>query len=366
MRAYYKPTENSTLKNYHFRDMRQGPEETFTAFCSRVALEAGHCTFKCNNDNCTAEETATRDQIVIGTRYQNIREEALLKSWDLPTLRSEGMKMESAMKGGNEIGGEDINRLGKYSHKNNKNRSAATKPKTRNIACYRCGEKFTNLQHHQRTCKGLNNTCSNCSKLGHLPHVCKSKPAAVKTVETCAAQDNEDTGDEDTYNINLFVINSSRRSPKPKLRSAVKNRHDFSAQVIINTSLDRVLADTGAKVSVCGTVEAKKWGILDKLIPSAKKIHPYKVNPFPYTVRHAVLCHLAKESSQSYGTSFLDHVNRSFLVLHLFSLVSSSLARHQTPSNRSTLSVSKLMPHLKRIYNRQCLNFRRISRDLRN
>ena len=71
MRAYYKPTENSTLKNFHFRDIRQGPEETFTAFCSR---EAGHCSFKCAHATCTAEETATRDQIVIGTQYQNIRE----------------------------------------------------------------------------------------------------------------------------------------------------------------------------------------------------------------------------------------------------------------------------------------------------
>ena len=93
----------------------------FSAFCSRVALEASHCSYKCAKDDCSAEETATRDQIVSGTRYQNIREEALLKSCDLATLRSEGMKMESAMKGGCEIGGEgDVNRIGKYSYKNTK------------------------------------------------------------------------------------------------------------------------------------------------------------------------------------------------------------------------------------------------------
>ena len=98
MREYYKPTESSTLKNFHFRDLHQGPQETFTAFCSRVALEASHCSFKCANADCTAEETAARDQIIIGTHHQNIREEALLKSWDLATLRTERMKIESATK----------------------------------------------------------------------------------------------------------------------------------------------------------------------------------------------------------------------------------------------------------------------------
>ena len=40
MRDFYKPTENSTLKHFHFRDLHQGPQETFTAFCSRVALDS--------------------------------------------------------------------------------------------------------------------------------------------------------------------------------------------------------------------------------------------------------------------------------------------------------------------------------------
>ena len=60
MREYYKPTDNSTLKNFKFRDLQQTQTETFTAFCNRVALEAGHCTFKCDHNDCTAEETATR------------------------------------------------------------------------------------------------------------------------------------------------------------------------------------------------------------------------------------------------------------------------------------------------------------------
>jgi hypothetical protein len=35
-------------------------------------------------------------------------------SWDLATLRREGMRMESALRGGAEITGESVNRLGKF------------------------------------------------------------------------------------------------------------------------------------------------------------------------------------------------------------------------------------------------------------
>ena len=100
MQTYYKPTENPTLANVHFRKLQQETEETFTAFCNRVEKEAVHCYFKCANDNCTA------DTIAIRTNCHNIREESLLKSWDLQQLCTEGMRMESALRGGTEIRGD--------------------------------------------------------------------------------------------------------------------------------------------------------------------------------------------------------------------------------------------------------------------
>ena len=97
-----------------------GQSETFSSFCNRLTKEAIHCYFKCESATCTADQTATRDQIIIGTNQNKIREEALLKSWDLPTLRKEGMKIESACKGGAEISVESLNRVGIYSFKNMK------------------------------------------------------------------------------------------------------------------------------------------------------------------------------------------------------------------------------------------------------
>ena len=51
--------------------------------------------------------TAVRDQIVIGKDNSKVREEVLKFSWDLATLRREGMKIESAVRGG---GGRRDNR----------------------------------------------------------------------------------------------------------------------------------------------------------------------------------------------------------------------------------------------------------------
>ena len=77
------------------------------------------------------------DQIIIGVASEQIREEALKKSWSLNDLRKEGMHMESAAKGASEIAGEgsSINRVGRYSMKGIKNNTAST----RKVNCYFCG-----------------------------------------------------------------------------------------------------------------------------------------------------------------------------------------------------------------------------------
>ena len=120
MAQYYKPTENITLKHFQFRSNLQKENETFIAFCNRVALQAKHCNFNCESRQCTTEETAVRDQIIIGLKDNEIRQDALKRSWNLESLRKEGMKIESASHGGAEISGEngDVFKLGPYSYRN--------------------------------------------------------------------------------------------------------------------------------------------------------------------------------------------------------------------------------------------------------
>ena len=86
-------------------------------------LKANHCIFKCASDNCIAQDTAIRDQIIIGTKDNHIRQEASKRSWDLETLGRECMKMESATRGSAEINGEDIYKMGTYSFKSLKKKN---------------------------------------------------------------------------------------------------------------------------------------------------------------------------------------------------------------------------------------------------
>ena len=85
----------------------------------------------------------------------------------------------------------------------------------------------------------------------------------------------EQSDEEEAYNINLFRIKTSEHSVKPKMSSHIPNKQDFKVQVVINNTLDVVVADTGARISVCGTTQARKWGLLDRMTKSKKKIKPY-------------------------------------------------------------------------------------------
>ena len=96
-------TSKQTLKHFQFRTISQRNEEVFTAFCSRVEKEAKSCNFKCEDANCTVEETVIRDQIIIGTHNEKIQQDALKDSWDLKTLRTKGMQIESAERGASEL-----------------------------------------------------------------------------------------------------------------------------------------------------------------------------------------------------------------------------------------------------------------------
>ena len=192
---YYKPTENLTLKNYHFRALAQEKGETFAAFCNKVEKEAKHCSFKCEHANCTAEAIAVRDQIVFGTTNDKIREEAFIKSWDLTTLRKEGMRMESASKSAAELSGDQINCLGSYSHRNiRNNKSNSTNnpsPKSlKPVTCFNCGTTVTTpiRTHVRKDCPALGHKCSKCNNPGHFPQHCKTFPEVQQITQQYTPQ----------------------------------------------------------------------------------------------------------------------------------------------------------------------------------
>ncbi len=263
MKEYYKPTENTTLRNYEFRHIRQQSGETFNAFCNRVEKEGRTCTFcECTADSaCTSTTNAVRDQIVIGTGRDKIREQALLKAWGLSDLRKEGMKMESAARGEESMSSvADVSKVGAYSYKTLKqsedvsggSSTASSNGKKNN--CFRCGEKFTKT--HMRSCRASAAKCSNCQKVGHFSRVCRQRTGPVRSVnreEEDATSEDEVT--EQVYELNIWAVKSGR------IKYRNQNSADFKFHLIINNKLVNILADTGAKISVCGERQAAAWGM---------------------------------------------------------------------------------------------------------
>ena len=93
------------------------------------------------------------------------------------------------------------------------------------------------------------------------------------------AQD-EPSADDDTnstYCVNIFRINTTKRV-QPEY---ISKRKDFSTHVMVNNRLVKLIADTGAKVSVCGTAQARQWGILSRMVPSKTRLKPYGSSPIP-------------------------------------------------------------------------------------
>ena len=92
------------------------------------AIEAAGKTYtfcECNSD-CSAEEYWIRDQIVIGTTNENIREKAMIKNWNLA---------------------EGTGRTGRYHSGNNRDGDIPIKYLERSIVkqypdIYRCKKRF--------------------------------------------------------------------------------------------------------------------------------------------------------------------------------------------------------------------------------
>ena len=64
-------------------------------------------------------------------------------------------------------------------------------------------------------------------------------------------------------------------------QNVLKNQYngDFKVEVVVNNTLATVIADTGAKVSVCSLEQTKKWKLTDKMFLTNTKLKPFNSDP---------------------------------------------------------------------------------------
>ena len=100
---------------------------------------------------------------------------------------------------------------------NTQTEKKAKEENKKKLICYCCGEAAGNIKvHREKYCKGVNNMCNECNKMGHLSNVCRQKKVN-QIQENLSKTEQEAEGLEETgtaYNINIFRIKSNQVQPK--------------------------------------------------------------------------------------------------------------------------------------------------------
>ena len=144
------------------------------------------------------------------------------------------MKIESAARGGAEISGDVVHKIGKYSFSKMKSilkQQQHVEPSFPEISCYSCGNRVNGsiIKHRNSNCPAKFSKCHNYGKTGHFSRVCKSRKRIhrVKREEDKEKQESEsEVSQDETSSINLFRIKSTYANLK--LGSGMTNKNDFT------------------------------------------------------------------------------------------------------------------------------------------
>ena len=298
LKTRFKATANTTLANFRFHKISQNEGESFDAFSIRVKREALNCDFKCASDDCTVWDTIVRDQIVIGTRNDEIRRHALKEQWNLSTVLLQGRSLESADLGASIIKKEEdpegsVNRTrpGKYSKKYRKEFKAkdSKKEKARCLTC--SSQKCAGKKH----CPAHKMTCFECNEKGHFRgapacpklHKMKRSKSESRRLEESDSETSSSTNetsqsessDSDSDRKVNFIKSAKHITKIRRMRRAEKKRKTkresprYEVEVIIKETKIKAFADTGADICIMSKKNAEELNLPIKR--TRMKIKPY-------------------------------------------------------------------------------------------
>ena len=100
------------------------------------------------------------------------------------------------------------------------------------------------MKRHKVKCPARSAKCYNCQRIGHVSKFCKTTKNIRKVEEKIETDQDMKDIYEKVDNVNLFRITT---------QNILKNQYhgNFKVEVVVNSTLAAVIADTGAKVNVC-------------------------------------------------------------------------------------------------------------------
>ncbi|KAK3908251.1 hypothetical protein KUF71_018764 [Frankliniella fusca] len=225
----FQPTGLVRTNRLNFSRRDQKPNETLEEYVGALQTLAVNCNFGARWD----EELL--DRLVSGLRSQEAVTELLKQD---PTTFAQAVTIVSQVLTAHEqarwIAQQQIHRLSWQNTKQTKKKKNQDQSKGQNNRrqdqradqgaskqsppqkqkqtgkCYRCGR-----DHEPRTCPIRSWTCNKCNLVGHLAHMCKTKPQRVHQLET--------TAKEAPVNPPKAEVKSLRRTPNPSVDQEVDN-----------------------------------------------------------------------------------------------------------------------------------------------
>ena len=100
------------------------------------------------------------------------------------------------------------------------------------------------MKRHKVNCPARSAKCYNCKRIGHVSKFCKTTKNIRKVEEKIETDQDMKDIYEKVDNVNLFRITT---------QNILKNQYhgNFKVEVVVNSTLAAVIADTGAKGNVC-------------------------------------------------------------------------------------------------------------------
>lgn len=313
----FKQSTNLSLANFKFRKLSQSDSESFEAFSIRVKREARNCDFKCR-DGCTVIDTMIRDQILFGTRDEEVRKTALKEQWQLVDLLQKGRAIEASDRGAATIKqepSEDIRRMkpGKYSKKNTYQKGGKSSYRRKNPdnepshperSRQKCSKCSSPRCAGENRCPGKNATCFGCGLVGHFrgAEVCKKKSYTRRSRRVDEATSSERSADDSEASESDEPKSSTDEESEPDRSSSGRKttkqmrrvfsqlstirriggrrypnvrraQSRYTINVIIKETVVPVFCDTGADICIISMGNAKQLDL--DIFPTRMIVKPY-------------------------------------------------------------------------------------------